>query len=186
MAHCIVDETQSSITASSADAVGGISGTAVSSAITTTGNLILKNIGSVQCTDGGGTGANATEYAVAACGAFTSSGGGATNGQMSITVQTKGNPVLLLFGATISNGTASIQSTGFIGIFRDGTQLFAPKQVFCGGNSALNAVCYTPCSLAFVDVVAAGTYTYDVRCKGGTSSVPLFVADGKFQLIELG
>ena len=122
-----------------------------------------------------------------------------------VTITSGGRPVLLVIQPTassdnskefttddISAGTESLAATGHIAIFRDGSYLTNwTYAVRVDLDSVDEDVVLTlirlrvPCSLTYIDAPAAGTYTYDVRGKAGTSGDVVEVNNIKLIAVEL-
>lgn len=101
--------------------------------------------------------------------------------EMTQTLTTKGNKVLIIFTATM---LAPFQG-GFISIFKDGTQLTTDFEMasVVNGVDSVELV-----GLSFLDSPTAASHTYDVRYKAVNAAHP-FGASGTartLQTVELG
>lgn len=126
------------------------------------GNVILKNVAQAPGTTSGGT-SSSTSYSVIP--------------DMSVTVTTKGNRVLIAFSGIC---TGDVNHMFFFALFKDGTQL-TPDYQF-GANSTFTA------ALTWLDSPTAASHTYDMRYKTGNASFPVGVSGTSraLQLVELG
>lgn len=136
------------------------SGTQKTAAVDVSGNLLLKNIVTAV-----GTTASPS----------TASGSFSVIPEMTQTITTKGNKVLCIF-----NGQFSITAgVGDIAIFRDGVQI---SIVTVGSGASAFSI-----PLSVMDVVAAGSHTYDVRWfTNGGGTLTSSGTNRTFQVVELG
>jgi len=137
-------------------------------AVDANGNLLLKNISNGIGTTSGPT-TSSTTYAVVP--------------EMTQTITTKGNKVLLTFSTSLT--LAEINDVGIFGFFRDGVQI---SQDYVIGTAAVGGSHAEIVALTYIDSPSAASHTFDVRWKVSNAS-ELLTASGTartFQVVELG
>lgn len=144
-----------------APATGLNTGTAVAAS----GNIIFKNLaGPTAVTSGPNI--NSSTYSVIP--------------EMTVTITTKGNKVLVVFTISISVAVAIIWGLAF---FRDGV----PISVDFFGNGQSSNGSGGPVCLCFLDSPSAASHTFDIRWKGdGTHVVTNPGLQRTLQIVELG
>jgi hypothetical protein len=137
-------------------------------AVAASGNILLKNVAQATPSTSGPTTASGT-YAVIP--------------EMTITVTTKGNDILLLFSIVLASSVPGYQYA--MAFFRDGAMI-GPE--FDGGNTmTAGNFLQIPFAQSFLDnTAAAGSHTYDVRWKATSGTVVSVALQRTFQLVELG
>ena len=140
------------------------SGTQKTAAVDSSGNLKLKNL------------ANPSMVTV---NPQTSSTSYVVISEMTQTITTKGNKVLVIF--TISMVDTSGAPLTSLAIFRDGVQITQDYNIVVGTNGAFM-------SIAYIDTPSAGSHTYDVRwhVTVGTTAVSCYGLGRNLQIVELG
>lgn len=135
------------------------------------GNLILKNISSPTPTTSGPA-TTSTTYATIA--------------EMTTTITTRGNKILLLFSASVVVANSGHGNcTAAIAFFRDGTQV-GPTFIVTVIDTGLPE--QTP-GFTFIDLPTAASHTYDVRWKvesNTTAGIGNDTTARSFQVTELG
>jgi len=108
--------------------------------------------------------------------------------EMTSTITTKGNPILLVFIGSFVNLSGSAAVVLNLAIFKDGVQL--SPTFFAGAQAnSLAAVGDFTCGVSYIDRPAAGSHTYDVRwaqTQSGGASVGNVQLARSFQIVELG
>lgn len=149
------------------------SATQKTAAVDLSGNLILKNkYGAQGTTNGPNTSSNT--YSVIP--------------EMSATITTKGNKVMLLFVGTFNDqsGNNSAIFHNWFAFFRDGVQISPDYEIDAAIGFA--SPIFTPC-LTWIDTPSAGSHTYDVRWRKDTSGAGFLVAlttQRVIEIVELG
>lgn len=141
---------------------GPSAGLNTGTAVTSTGNLMLKNINDNPGSTSGPT-TSSTTYAVIP--------------EMTQTLTFHGNPVLLLFTMSFSQAAGN----GAFAIFKDGVQLSQDYSIGTANATLLVAISY-------IDTPTAASHTYDIRWKVAVNTYT-FTAVGtarRFQILELG
>lgn len=117
-------------------------------------------------------------------GPSTSSASFAVIPEMTATITTKGNKVLLLFSGTFSINTTGADSAGTIALFRDGVQI--SNNIFYSTKNND----WTNLGISYLDAPSAASHTYDVRWQYNNSGNGFsFLNDATnrtFQVVELG
>lgn len=147
-----------------------------------TGNVLLKNI-----TQALGTTSNPT----------TTSGTYATIPEMTLTVASKGNPMLVTFSGSflLNNSSTTTQVTAEVALFRGSTQITPAPGYFvsCGlANTSPTSVSTTgfgaPITITFLDQPGVGTFTWTIKWNifNGTGTFESVGTVRTFQIVELG
>ena len=135
------------------------------SAVDALGNVLLKNLsGPTPTTVAPST--SSTSYSVIP--------------EMTTTITTKGNKVLIIFSGSFASSTSL--SVGWqLAFFRDGVQI--SNNFIWGTVDTIEHVI----ALSFLDSPSAASHTYDVRWVSNSgSTLTNFGLDRSFQLVELG
>jgi len=104
--------------------------------------------------------------------------------EMTITITTKGNKVLMIFSGNINNNSANGVATAKFAIFKDSSQLTQDYQWDVPQNATFNYVA----NIVYVDSPSAASHTYDARwheASVGTTLTALGTAR-TFEVVELG
>ncbi len=134
-------------------------------AVDGSGNLLLKNLSTPTPTTSAPTTTSAT-YAVIP--------------EMTTTITTKGNKVLILFSGTIANNTSG--ALGKVAVFLDGTQVSPDFQWTAAGTGFGAEVC-----ISWLDSPSAASHTYDIRWKSnGAANMTATLLLRTLQVVELG
>jgi hypothetical protein len=140
--------------------------------IDASGNLLFKNIGSFS---GGGGG-------FGSAGVYVRIGGVGS----AITVTTNGHPVLLIFsgyinGMTVAGSSVILSFTRTVGSSSGNNQIGEPVELITSLTVSSNAY---PVALSYIDMPAAGTYTYAVYGAKSSNSSAASVQVMNFQVVE--
>jgi len=143
-----------------------------SAAVDSSGNLILKNKSNA-------VGSTSTPS--------TSSTSFAVIPEMTLTITTNGNKVLINFSATADILGSTVTATAIFAIFRDGIQLSQNmEQQFTSANMAV----WANMAITFIDAPSAGSHTYDIRWRVGSGSAGTTITSlgtsRTLQVVELG
>lgn len=100
--------------------------------------------------------------------------------EMTITLTTKGNKVLIMFDGNMATQVGGI---GKYALFLDGVQLSTDYEL---QTKDINL--YVPVNLSYLDVPTAGSHTYDIRWAMGSAGLTInsLHTGRSFQVIELG
>lgn len=129
------------------------------------GNVVLKNIAGPLATTSGPTITSAT-YAVIP--------------EMTSTITTQGNKVMIIFTGTLTNNTTA--TSGFVSVFVDGVQS-SPDISY----SVATAGQSTPLTLTWLTAPSAASHTFDIRWKSnGVARLTAIGTSRTLQVVELG
>jgi hypothetical protein len=112
---------------------------------------------------------------------------------LSVTITTTGRPVMLMCqgntsggGITITSAAGATSTFGQLIYRRDSTDLYAADYAIQAANGA-GTIAYKvpPSAFAYVDAVAAGTYTYKVRAQGTNANTTIGVTNVRLVAFEL-
>jgi len=129
------------------------------------GNRILKNVNDAAPSTLGPTTSSST-YAVIA--------------EMTQTITTKGNKVIVIFSITILSGFDNTQIN--FQIFKDGSAL-SDEYEFVYNVSGTNIATF---GFSFLDSPTAASHTYDVRWHGTGQTITALRLARRLQVVELG
>ena len=136
----------------------------------TSGNLILKNV-----TQAKGTTTNPQ----------TTSSVYAVVPELTLTVTTKGNQVLVIFSCSVFVAAGSAEWGVSFAIFKDGSQLSGDYAFQARQDASQQSL--ATATAQYLDAPTAASHTYDVRWKAlFTTAVTATGTDRSIQLTELG
>lgn len=103
--------------------------------------------------------------------------------EMTVTLTTKGNKLLIIFSYVMISSTVGYAFS--LAFFRDGSQVSADfdGQIHVAAATSVQI----PASLSFIDIGAtAASHTFDMRWKAGSGSPQIVGIERTFQVVELG
>ncbi|HEV1992516.1 MAG TPA: hypothetical protein VGR34_06595, partial [Candidatus Dormibacteraeota bacterium] len=103
--------------------------------------------------------------------------------EMTKTITTKGNKVLITFWVIIYDATGAGGPDAIFGLFRDGTQITTSGSISLEASFA-----YRQVTITYVDSPTAASHTYDIRWKssGGAHVITALTTARGLQVTELG
>jgi len=143
-------------------------------AVDASGNLLIKNTFGISGSTAGPT-TSSTTYTVIP--------------EITTTITTKGNKVLIVFTGTFTNnGSSGVTGvSNYLAVFRDGVQV-TPDFLISNFSATFNNHFSFP--ITYIDAPSAASHTYDIRWKVGSATgvevLGCILTSRTLQIVELG